>query len=116
MTLFLFRLFFKLGSCIGENGKITLLYDNSKSGSTFLNNYQNNNLNAMTIGIQNSPGTITLTYRRSETNHSVTVPGPLFDNIAADSPGPLALEIADQRSIAGRITLIHLMLMSMTFP
>ncbi|MBK6504264.1 MAG: T9SS type A sorting domain-containing protein [Ignavibacteria bacterium] len=81
-------------SCIGENGKITLLYDNSKSGSTFLNNYQNNNLNAMTIGIQNSPGTIALTYRRSETNHSVTVPGPLFDNIAADSPGPLALEIA----------------------
>ncbi|MFZ1320048.1 MAG: T9SS type A sorting domain-containing protein [Ignavibacteria bacterium] len=61
-----------------ENGNITVQFDNSKSGSLFLNNYYNGNLHEMTIGIQNSTGTKGLLYRRSEANHVVTVPGPLF--------------------------------------
>ncbi len=78
--------------CSGENGKITVLYNLEGSGSTFINNYLNNNLNAMTVGIQDNTGLKGLTYRRSETNHSITVPGPLFDNLSADSPASLALE------------------------
>ncbi|MBX7043256.1 MAG: T9SS type A sorting domain-containing protein [Ignavibacteria bacterium] len=78
--------------CGGENGKITVLYNLEASGSTFINHYLNNNLNAMTVGIQNQTGMTGLTYRRSETNHSLTVPGPLFDNLSTDNPGSLAVE------------------------
>ena len=78
--------------CGSENGKIKVQYNYEKSGSTFINNYNNNNLNQMTIGIQNQEGDIALQYRRSESNHSVTVPGPLFGS-------PLALEFAPVNSV-----------------
>lgn len=78
--------------CGIDNGKITIQFDDSKSGSTFLNNYYSNRLNANTVGIQNSTGTIGLQYRRSESDHTVTVPGPLFGS-------SLALEFAPINSV-----------------
>ena len=74
--------------CGTENGKITVQFDDSKSGSTFLNNYYNNRLNAMTVGIQNSSGTIGLQYRRSF-YESITTPGPLFGSPLAISFGQI---------------------------
>jgi len=70
-----------------ENGKIKVQYNYDNSGSTFINHYNTNALNAMTVGIQDSTGSIGLQYRRSETNSSLTVPGPLFGS-------PLAVEFA----------------------
>jgi len=78
--------------CSTENGKIKVQYNYDNSGSTFLNNYYNNMLNAMTVGIQNSTGTVALQYRRSESDHTVTVPGPLFGS-------SIALEFAPINSV-----------------
>ncbi|MBK9331054.1 MAG: T9SS type A sorting domain-containing protein [Ignavibacteria bacterium] len=75
--------------CGIDNGKITVQFDDSKSGSTFLNNYYNNRLNANTVGIQNSTGTIGLQYRRSESNTTVITPGPLFGSPLAISFGQI---------------------------
>jgi len=46
----------------------------------------------MTVGIQNSTGTVALQYRRSESDHTVTVPGPLFGS-------SIALEFAPINSV-----------------
>lgn len=78
--------------CGTDNGKIKIQFNYDKCGSTFINNYYNNNLNAMTVGIQNSSGTIALQYRRSEANQFVTVPGPLFGS-------PLAIDFAQINSV-----------------
>ncbi|HQY53571.1 MAG TPA: YCF48-related protein [Ignavibacteria bacterium] len=75
--------------CGTENGKITVQFDDSKSGSTFLNHYYNNSLNANTVGIQNSTGTIGIQYRRSENNTIVTTPGPLFGSPLAITFGQI---------------------------
>ncbi|MBK8552924.1 MAG: FG-GAP repeat protein [Ignavibacteria bacterium] len=78
--------------CSSENGNIKVQYNYDKCGSTFINHYNNNELNEMTVGLQNSTGTIALQYRRSESNHTVTVPGPLFGS-------PLAVEFAQVNSV-----------------
>ena len=78
--------------CGSENGKIKVQFNYDNCGSTFLNNYYNGNLNAMTVGIQNAAGDIAIQYRRSEANHIVTVPGPLFGS-------PLAIDFAPINSV-----------------
>lgn len=78
--------------CASENGKIKILYNYDNCGSTFINHYNDNALNALTVGIQNSTGTIGLQYRRSETDHTLTVPGYLFGS-------PLAVEFAPLNSV-----------------
>jgi len=75
-----------------ENGDIIVQFDNTKSGSSFLNNYYNGNLNAMTVGIQNSTGSIGLLYRRSVSSHQLAVPGPLFGS-------PLAIRFGKINSV-----------------
>lgn len=74
------------------DSKIKIQYNYDGSGSTFINNYNNNRLNEMTVGIQNSNATVALQYRRSESNHNVSIPGPLFGS-------PLTVEFAPTNSI-----------------
>ncbi|HMQ70578.1 MAG TPA: hypothetical protein PKA90_16485, partial [Ignavibacteria bacterium] len=73
--------------CSTQNSKIKVQFDNSRSGSTFLNNYYNGSLKQNTIGIQNSAGNIALQYRYTDPNGNLITPGPLFGS-------PLAIEFA----------------------
>ena len=66
-----------------ENGKITIQFDDSKSGTYFLNNYYNGNLNANTVGIQDAYGTVGIQYRRSESLGNIPVCEPLFGSSMA---------------------------------
>jgi len=88
-----YQVILEIGSGCGiDNGKITVQFDDSKSGSYFLNNYYSGNLNAMTVGIQNSTGTVGLQYRRSNSTHQLSVPGPLFGS-------PLAVRFGEINSV-----------------
>lgn len=70
--------------CSSENGKIKVQFDNTKSGSTFLNNYYNGNLNSNLVGIQNTDGTLGIQYRYSNSAHQMFTPGYLFGQIAVE--------------------------------
>jgi photosystem II stability/assembly factor-like uncharacterized protein len=65
--------------CGISNGIITIQYDNTKSGSTFLNRYFDNTISTHRIGIQNNSGNKYVNYRL-KTGGQLTAKGPIFSN------------------------------------
>jgi len=63
--------------CGLNNGIVTVQYDNTKCGSTFLNNYNNYTLRSHKVGIQNITGNKFINYR-FKTNEGMITSGPLF--------------------------------------
>lgn len=77
-----------LESKSSENGRLTIQFDNNRSGSTFLNNYFTNNLAPHTVGIQNWMGYNGIQYRFRSNDGQIITPGPLFSSPLAVSFGP----------------------------
>ncbi|HMQ70585.1 MAG TPA: hypothetical protein PKA90_16495, partial [Ignavibacteria bacterium] len=75
-----------------QNGTITVQYDNTKSGSAFLDKYSNNTLDAHTVGIQNLSGVGSLQYRYRNSTGEIITPGPLFSS-------PLAVSFGAENSV-----------------
>ena len=71
----------------GFNGMITIQYDNSKCGSTFLNKYNNNSLQAHSVGIQSGTEIGSIQYRYRKSDGAIVTPGPLFGSPLAVSFG-----------------------------
>lgn len=68
------------------DGKITIQFDDSKTGSSFLSKYNNNTLAHHTVGIQDQTGTKAIQYRYRSLTTLVT-PGLLFSSPLAISFG-----------------------------
>ncbi|HQY53438.1 MAG TPA: T9SS type A sorting domain-containing protein [Ignavibacteria bacterium] len=77
-----------------SNGILTVQFDNTKTGSTFLNKYYSNTLNAHTIGLQEYDYRINrgIQYRHQNSAGVVTTNGPLFSS-------PLAVSFGSDNSV-----------------
>ena len=71
----------------GENGLLTVQFDYSRCGTSFLNKYYTNTLPSHTVGLQNFMGYNGIQYRYINTTGEIITPGPLFSSPLAVSFG-----------------------------
>jgi len=83
-----FQISFEIGNSLPLNSNIVTQYNESNTGTSFINKYYANTLPAHLIGIKNINGSKTLTYRFRDTSKVITG-GILFN-------GPLALQIGPE--------------------
>lgn len=77
-----FQIIFEIGNSLTLNSNIVLQFDQSNTGSSFLDKYYTNSLPAHIIGMKNSSGSNSLMYRYSDSANVITG-GSMFDSSLA---------------------------------
>ena len=77
-----FQIIFEIGNSLTLNSNIVLQFDQSNTGSSFLDKYFTNSLPAHIIGMKNSSGSNSLMYRYSDSANVITG-GSMFDSSLA---------------------------------
>lgn len=92
-----FQISLELGNSLSENSDIVIQFNQERTGNSFLNKYYSNSLPAHLVGMKNTSGTNSLTYRYRD-NSNVTTGGSLFNSSLALQIGQYSNELNSRAS------------------